>query len=52
VYLGNRVTVDQNGQNVVLDQTEFVSDLLERFGMKDSTPVSTPMVARFSSVKA
>ncbi len=45
MYLGNRVTVDQNWQNVVLDQTEFVSELLESFGMKDSTPVSTPMVA-------
>ncbi len=32
VYLENRVTVDSNRQNVVLDQTEFVSDLLERFG--------------------
>jgi hypothetical protein len=52
MYLGNRVTVDQNRQNVVLDQTEFVRELLERFGMKDSTPVSTPMVARLSSVNA
>jgi hypothetical protein len=50
MYLGNRVTVDQSRQNVVLDQTEFVSELLERFGMKDSTPVS--MVARLSSVNA
>ncbi len=37
---------------MILDQTEFVSELLEIFGMKDSTPVSTQMVARFSSVIA
>jgi hypothetical protein len=52
MYLGNRVSIDQNRQNVVLDQTEFVGELLERFGMKDSTPMSTPMVARLSSVNA
>ena len=52
VYLGNRVTVDRTRQNVVLDQTEFVSELLDRFGMKDSTPVPTPMVARLSNVNA
>ncbi len=51
-YLEKRVTVDQNRQNVILDQTEFVSELLERFGMKDSTPVSTPMVAWLSSVQS
>jgi hypothetical protein len=53
IYLGNRVTADRNRQNVVLDhhQTEFVSELLERFSMKDSTPVSTPIVA-MSSVNA
>ena len=52
VYLGNRVTVDRTRQNVVLDQTEFVSELLERFGMKDGTPVLTPMAARLSNVNA
>ena len=52
VYLGNRVTVDRTLRNVVLDQTEFVSELLERFGMKDSTPVPTPMVTRLSNVNA
>ena len=27
-----------------------MSELLERFGMKDSIPVPTPMVARLSNV--
>jgi hypothetical protein len=51
-YLGNKVTVDRNRQNVVLDQAEYVSKLLDRFGMKDSNPVPTPMVARLLNVNA
>ena len=52
MYLGNRVTVDRAKQNVVLDQTEFVSELLEKFGMKDCNPAPTPMIARLSAVNS
>ena len=45
VYLGNKITVDQNRQNIVLDQTEFLEELLAKFGLKDSTAVQTPMVS-------
>ena len=50
--LGNRVTVDRAKQNVVLDQAEFVSELLERFGVKDCNPAPTPMIARLSAVRS
>ncbi len=52
VYLGNRVTVDRNRHNVVLDQKRLVTELLERFGKQDSTPVLTPMVTRLSGFNA
>lgn len=52
MYLGKRVTVDRNKQNVVPDPSEFVSDLLEKFGMKVSNPMPTPMVAQMSAVNA
>ena len=52
VYLGNKVTVDRARQNVVLDQEEFLSEVLDKFGMKDSASAPTPMVARLSAVNA
>jgi hypothetical protein len=52
MYLGNRVTVYRSKQNVALDQTEFINQLLDKFGKKESTPVQTRMVARLSADSA
>ncbi len=52
MYLGNRVNVDRSKQNVALDQTDFINELLDKFGMKESAPVQTPMVARSSAANA
>jgi len=46
------VTVDRARQNVLLDQEEFLDELLGKFGIKESTPVPTPMVARLSGLNA
>ena len=46
VYLGNKISVNSQKQTVSLSQSEFSLELLERFGMLESTPVPTPLVAR------
>ena len=48
VYLGNQITVDRDRQKVGLDHTTFLDELLEKFGMRTSSAVQTPMVARLS----
>jgi hypothetical protein len=48
VYLGNQISVDHGKLTVDLNQTEYVQELLERFNMTNSFPVSTPMVQRLS----
>ncbi len=50
VYLGNMISVNHGKLTVDLNQTEYVQELLEHFGMKDSSflPVSTPMLQRLS----
>ena len=52
VYLGNKVTVDRACQKIVLDQEEYLNEVLDKFGMQDSASVPTPMVARLSAVNS
>ena len=48
VYLGNKISVNQEKLTVDLNQSEYVQELLERFNMSDSLPTSTPIVHRLS----
>ena len=48
VYLGNRIVVEADKLSVHLDQTQYVDELLERFGMKECNTESTPMVSRLT----
>ena len=50
VYLGNKV--DRVCQKVVLDQEEFLEEVLKKFGMQDSASVPTPMLSRLSAVNS
>ena len=49
VYLGNRVVVDSTKLSVNLDQTHYVDELLDRFGMQECNPEQTPMVSRLTT---
>ena len=49
IYLGNRISIDSDKLSVTLDQTHYITELLERFKMSDSTPVATPMVKHLSA---
>ena len=49
VYLGNKISYDLKQQKVQIDQSSYVQDVLERFGMKNCSQVSTPMVSRLSA---
>jgi hypothetical protein len=40
-FLG--LQVDQSADGIFLHQTKYVNDLLSRFGMSDTSPVSTPL---------
>ena len=44
MYFGNRVAVDHAKLTADLNQTEYVSELLERFSVSNCLPVSTPIV--------
>ena len=48
VYLGNQIKVAANKLTVNLDQTQYVDELLERFGMQECKSESTPMVSRLT----
>ena len=48
VYLGNQIKVDANKSTVNLDQTQYVDELLERFGMQECKSESMPMVSRLT----
>ena len=52
VYLGNKLTVDRACQKVVLDQEEYLNEVLAKFGKQDSASVPTPIVARLSAVNS
>ena len=49
VYLGNRICVDSDRYNVLINQTAYIDELLGKFGMGDSRPVATPIVSRLSN---
>jgi len=49
IYLGNRIVVESGKFTVSMDQSEYIQQILEKFEMVDSHPVSTPMVSRLSS---
>ena len=42
-YLGIRITRDRSLQRLEIDQSGYLSDVLERFGMADASPHSTPL---------
>ena len=46
------MTVDSACQKVVLDQEEYLTKVLDKFGMQDSALVPTPMVAWLSAVNS
>ena len=50
VYLGNKV--DRVCQKVVLDQEEFLEEVLKKFGMQVGASVPTPMLSRLSAVNS
>ena len=52
IYLGNKVTVNCVCQKVVLDQEEFLQEVLKKLGMQDSASVPTPMVSSLSAVNS
>ena len=44
VILGLEITRDRKNRELHLGQSKYAGDILERFGMHDSRPVSTPMI--------
>jgi hypothetical protein len=40
------VTRDRSAKTIRLDQTAYVAEVLQRYGMQDSSPVSTPIVTK------
>jgi hypothetical protein len=52
IYLGNKITSNLEQQKVHIDQSAYVEDLLDRFGMKECATVSTPITARLSTTEA
>ena len=44
--LGMRVCRDREQRTLTLDQTQYITQLLVRFGMENSNPVTTPAVKR------
>lgn len=41
--LGMRITRDQEAGTISIDQSKYIAEVLTRFGMTDSNPVSTPL---------
>ena len=52
VYLGNQIKVDHDKLTVELSQKDYINDMLQRFGMSDCRPVSTPLAKHLSSLQA
>ena len=44
-YLGIRIVHDCSLRRIEIDQSGYVKDVLERFGMSDATPHPTPLPA-------
>ena len=44
-YLGMRIVRDRSQRHIQIDQSGYVKDVLERFGMSDATPHNTPLPA-------
>jgi len=44
-YLGMRIVRDRSQRRIQIDQSGYVKDVLERFGMSDATPHNTPLPA-------
>jgi len=49
-FLGMRITRSDDG--IAIDQTMYIRHILERFGMSNSKPVSTPIAAGTRIIKA
>jgi hypothetical protein len=49
VYLGNRIQANPSQFSVEVNQSEYISELLQRFNMSTCTPVGTPLVSRLSA---
>lgn len=41
--LGMRITRNRKACSIAIDQTQYIKDMLSRFGMSDCNPVSTPL---------
>jgi hypothetical protein len=50
-FLGMRISQSPNG-GISIDQNGYIRQTLERFGMQNSKPVSTPLAAGSRLVKA
>jgi hypothetical protein len=44
-YLGVRITRDRSLKTLEIDQSRYVREIIERFGMADSNPARTPLPA-------
>jgi hypothetical protein len=42
-YLGIRITRNRSGRIIEIDQSGYISDILDRFGMADANPHNTPL---------
>ena len=51
-FLGFNVIRDRTNKTLQISQQHYFTDVLERFGMLDCNPVSTPLPANFKPVKA
>jgi hypothetical protein len=45
LYLGICITRDRQNKHLTIDQSGYVKDVLERFGMADANPHNTPLLA-------
>jgi len=43
-FLSVDINYDEKKRRITLDQARYIDDILQRFGMKDSKPKSTPML--------
>ena len=44
-YLGIRISKDRQNKRLTIDQSGYIKDVLERFGMADANPHHTPLPA-------
>src|SRR5579863_5259083 len=44
-YLGIRITRDRSKKRLEIDQSGYIKDVLDRFGMADANPHNTPLLA-------